>query len=105
MNKGDIIDLVAADMDITKIEAGKAVDAVIHAIARGVSSDGKVTIAGFGAFQRKERAARTGINPTTKEPIQIAASRTCAFKPAPALREQLLETKSNGIANGVAAAV
>ncbi|MEM9064918.1 MAG: HU family DNA-binding protein [Planctomycetota bacterium] len=104
MNKGDIIDLVAADMEITKTEAGRAVDAVIQAIAKGVSLDGKVTIAGFGAFQAKDRAARTGINPTTKQPIQIAATRTCAFKPAPALREQLLEPKNGSVMQAAASA-
>ena len=89
MNKTDLIDRVASQLESTKSEAGKAVEAVIEAIARGVREERKVTIAGFGTFVRKERKARMGVHPTTKEPMPIAASTTCGFRPAPALRESL----------------
>jgi len=89
MNKGDLIEAVASQMESSKAEAGRAIDAVFNSIVNGVKSDDKVTIAGFGTFQKKHRAARTGINPATKQPIQIAASTTCAFKPADAVKQSL----------------
>lgn len=89
MNKADLIETVASNMESTKAEAGRAVDAVIHAITTGVKTDDKVTIAGFGTFSKKHRAARKGINPATKQPIDIKASITCGFKPADALKASL----------------
>lgn len=89
MNKADLIDAVASQLESSKADASKAVEAVVEAIAKGLKTDEKVTIAGFGTFTKKARAARTGMNPITKEPIQIAASTTCGFKPAPALKESL----------------
>lgn len=89
MNKTDLIDRVAMSMDTTKTAAAKAVEAVFEAIRDGVHNDAKVTIAGFGTFVRRDRSERIGINPVTKEPMTIEASRTCAFRAAPALREAL----------------
>ena len=89
MNKGDLIEAVASQMEASKADASRAIDAVFHAIVTGVKTDDKVTIAGFGTFQKKHRAARTGINPATKQPIQIAASTTCGFKPADAVKKAL----------------
>lgn len=89
MNKAGLVDQVAAEMKITKHEAQRAVEAVIAAIKDGVRDESKVAIAGFGTFQKKQRAARTGINPTTREPIRIDAATTCTFKPAPALKDSL----------------
>ena len=94
MNKTDLIDRVASQLEITKADASKAVEAVIEAIANGVREDEKVTIAGFGAFVRKERKSRMGVNPTTKQPMPIAASRTCGFRPAPALKESLERSRA-----------
>ena len=70
-------------------EASRAVEAVIDCIASGIKQQEKVTISGFGTFVKRQRAARTGINPLTKAPMQIAASRTCGFKPAQSLKETL----------------
>ncbi len=89
MNKSDLIEVVASQLSSTKTEAGRAVDAVIEAIVEGVQRDQKVTITGFGTFQAKQRAARTGINPATKERITIAPSTTCSFKPAQSLKASL----------------
>lgn len=89
MNKTDLIDLVASQMESSKTDAGRAVEAVIEAIAKGLQQNDKVTISGFGTFTKKRRPARTGINPITKQPIQINESTTCGFKPAPALKEAL----------------
>lgn len=89
MNKGDLIEAVASQLEGTKTDAGKAIDAVLECIASGIRDSDKVTIAGFGTFLKKQRAARTTINPATKEPMQIGPSTTCGFKPAPALKESL----------------
>lgn len=95
MNKAGLVDQVADEMKITKHEAQRAVEAVIAAIKDGVRDESKVAIAGFGTFQKKSRAARTGINPTTRQPIRIEATTTCTFKPAPALKDSL-EGMTNG---------
>lgn len=89
MNKAELIDAVASEMECTKIDASKAVDAVLASIANGVRTDERVQLAGFGTFNRKVRAARTGMNPATRETIQIAETVTCGFKPATALREAI----------------
>ncbi len=89
MNKGELIDFVATEMESTKAEATKAVEAVMQAIQEGVKTKDKVTITGFGTFQKKHRAERQGINPATKQPMTIAASTTCSFKPATAFKEAI----------------
>lgn len=86
MNKGDLIEAVAAQLGESKTVATKAVEAVLTGIIEGVSKDKKVSIAGFGTFKEKNRKARTGINPTTKQPIQIPASITIGFSPSQALK-------------------
>jgi len=65
------------------------VETIFHKITEGLQSDGKVQIQGFGTFQRKERKARMGINPQTKEPMQIPASRTVGFKPGQDLKSKI----------------
>jgi DNA-binding protein HU-beta len=89
MNKGDLIDLVAVELKSTKAEASRAVETVLDCITKGIKKEEKVALAGFGTFLKRKRAARMGINPATKEPIKIAASKTCGFKPATALKESL----------------
>ena len=87
MNKGQLIELVASKLGGSKATAGKAVEAVIDSITRGIQHDDAVTIAGFGTFAKKDRAARTGRNPSTGEPMEIEASRTVTFKPSPNLKK------------------
>lgn len=94
MNKGDLIEAVATELNETKANATRAVEAVLGRVADGVKRDGKVVIVGFGSFEKKSRAARKGINPSTKQPIEIKASVTVGFKPSQALKDE--------IANGVA---
>ena len=89
MNKGQLIDAVAAEMTVPKAEAGRAVDAVISCICDGIKQDDGVTIVGFGTFAKKDRAARTGRNPSTGEAMQIKASTTIGFKPSQSLKEAL----------------
>ncbi|MEE2971557.1 MAG: HU family DNA-binding protein [Planctomycetota bacterium] len=91
MNKRDLIECVAADIGSSRQEAEKAVRAVLESILDGLDRDGAVTIAGFGTFERKERAARAGRNPRTGESIQIPASSTVGFRPAAALKRVAVE--------------
>lgn len=89
MNKSDLIEAVASQMESSKTDASKALEAVLAAITSGVQKDEKVQITGFGTFAKKTRAARDGINPATKEKIRIAESTTCGFKPAAALKDAM----------------
>ena len=74
MNKADLIDSVADATDMSKAEAGRALDAVLNGIAGALSQGDSVALVGFGTFNVRERAARMGRNPATGATIQIAAS-------------------------------
>lgn len=89
MNKGQLIETVAAELGASKAAASRAVDAVINSITEGVKVDDSVTIVGFGTFARKERSARMGRNPATGEPMQIQPTTTVAFKPSQAFKDGL----------------
>lgn len=89
MNKTDLVEAVASQLEMSKADATKAIDAVIACISDGIKRDEKVAITGFGTFTKKTRAARQGINPATRQPIQIPASTTCGFKPATALKDAI----------------
>lgn len=89
MNKGELIEAVAAELGESKAQASRAVEAIIKAISAGVKKDDAVTIVGFGTFQKKTRAARTGRNPATGEPMKIKATKTVGFKPSPSLKSSL----------------
>jgi len=87
MNKTDLIDAVATDAEVTKAEAARAVDAVINSITTALKKGDAVTLVGFGTFQVRKRAARTGRNPKTGETIKINASKNPAFKAGKALKD------------------
>ena len=87
MNKSDLIDAVASGADLTKGDAGKAVEAALGAITGALSGGDSVALVGFGTFSVRERGARTGRNPRTGETIAIAASRIPAFKAGKALKD------------------
>lgn len=87
MNKEQLIRAVADSADISRAEAGKAVDAVFAAIADAVKRRDAVTIAGFGTFVAKTRGAREGRNPATGETIRINERTSAAFRPASALKD------------------
>lgn len=87
MNKSELIDHVAERAGLTKKVAADAVESVFSVISDALSKGEKVTLVGFGTFEVRERAAREGVNPATKEPIHIPATRVPAFKPGKALRE------------------
>ncbi|MEM6820125.1 MAG: HU family DNA-binding protein [Pseudomonadota bacterium] len=87
MNKGDLIDAVASAADISKADAGKAVDAVLESITGSLKKGDSVSLVGFGTFSVKHRAARMGRNPQTGAEIPIAASNVPSFKAGKALKD------------------
>lgn len=89
MNKADLVAAVAEKAGISKKDSEKAVNAAFDAITAALVAGDKVQLVGFGAFETKERSARVGRNPKTKEEIQIPASRVPAFKAGKALKEAL----------------
>lgn len=89
MNKSDLVDSVASQLETSKADAGRAIEAVIASISQGLMEEQKVAISGFGTFTKKHRSARTGMNPATKQPIEIAESTTCSFKPSQQLKNTL----------------
>ena len=87
MNKAELIDAVAADADISKASAARAVDSLVAAITSSLKSGESVTLVGFGTFSVRERPARSGRNPRTGETIQIDASSMPVFKAGKALKD------------------
>ena len=80
MNKAELVDAVASAANLSKADAGRAVDAVVGSIASSLSNGEQVAVVGFGTFSVKHRAARAGRNPRTGEAIQIQASNVPGFK-------------------------
>ena len=87
MNKTELIEAVAASADIPKAAAQRALDATIEAISNALTAGDQVVLVGFGTFSVKDRAARTGRNPQTGAPIQIAAAKVPGFKPGKGLKD------------------
>ncbi len=87
MNKGELVDKIAEDADITKASAGRSLDSLISAIEEELADGGDVALVGFGTFKVSARAARKGRNPQTGSEIQIAASNAPGFKAGKALKE------------------
>lgn len=87
VNKTDLINAVSDDADLTKKEAGAAVDAVFDTIQESLKKGEKVQLIGFGNFEVRERSARKGRNPQSGEEIEIAASKVPAFKAGKALKD------------------
>lgn len=87
MNKQDLVAKVQEVLGGTKVDAEKAVDTVFDNITNKLKSGGEVSVAGFGIFVAKQRAARTARNPRTGESLQVPAMRVPKFKPAKALKE------------------
>ena len=89
MNKTDLIDAVAQKTGLTKKESEAAINATLDAIVEALASEEKVVLVGFGTFETKKRAARKGRNPSTKEPINIPASKAPVFKAGKGLKDKV----------------
>lgn len=87
MNKSELIAAVANEAKLSKKDAEAAVNAVTATITAALKDGDKVQLVGFGTFETRERAARTGKNPRTGEEIEIAASKVPAFKAGKALKD------------------
>ena len=89
MNKSELIDAIAAKGDLSKADAAKALDATIASIGEALKAGDTVTLVGFGTFSVKARAARTGRNPKTGEPLKIEASKVPSFKAGKGLKDSV----------------
>ncbi|MEK4648202.1 HU family DNA-binding protein [Exiguobacterium sp. FSL W8-0210] len=87
MNKTELIQAVVEKSDLTKKDVTKVVESTFESITETLQSGEKVQLIGFGNFEVRERAARKGRNPRTKEDIEIPASKVPAFKPGKALKD------------------
>ena len=87
MNKAELVAAVAEKSGLSKKDSEKAVNAAFDAISDELVKGGKVQLVGFGSFETKERNARVGRNPRTKEEIEIPASRVPLFKAGKALKD------------------
>ena len=89
MNRSELIEAAADDAGLSKGDVDKALKSVLKTIEDALKSGEKVSISGFGNFEVRERAARTGRNPQTGESIDVAASKAPAFKAATALKKSI----------------
>ena len=87
MNKSEFVDAIADGAELTKADAGRALDAMVAATAMALKKGGTVPLAGVGTFSVRKRGARTGRNPRTGETIKIKASKNPAFKAGKALKD------------------
>ena len=87
MNKSDLINAIADSADLSKADAGRALEATIDAITGSLKANDSVSLVGFGTFLVRERAARSGRNPQTGATIQISAAKVPAFKEGKGLKD------------------
>ena len=89
MTKAELVEFIAEKADLTKADAGRALDAMVEGVTKGLKENGKVTLVGFGTFTAKKREARTGRNPQTGEAVKIAARTVPGFKAGNKLKDAL----------------
>ncbi len=89
MNKGELVDAIASSTELPKKDADTILSALVEAIMEAVAAGDKVTLVGFGSFERRERSAREGRNPQTGETLQIAATRVPAFSSGKLFKERV----------------
>ncbi len=87
MSKAELIEFMAEKSGLTKADAGRALDAFMEGVTKGLKKNDKVALVGFGTFNKKKRAARTARNPQTGEPVKIPARNAVSFKVGSKLKE------------------
>ncbi len=87
MTKVELVNSVSEKTGLTKKDSEKALAAVLDSVTEALKSGDKVSLVGFGTFEVRNRPARTGLNPRTKEKIEIAATKAPAFKAGKALKD------------------
>ena len=96
MNKADLVSIVSVELNESKANASRMVEAVLEGIASGIEGDDRVSISGFGTFRKKLRKPRRGVNPVTKEHMTIPASMTVTFTASQALKDRMEEVSPAG---------
>ncbi|MGI6084602.1 MAG: HU family DNA-binding protein [Acetivibrionales bacterium] len=89
MNKAELINAVAQQSGLTKKNSEAAIDAFVNVVEESLAKEEKVVLVGFGTFETKNRAARKGRNPQTKETIDIPASKAPVFKAGKSLKDKV----------------
>jgi DNA-binding protein HU-beta len=89
MTKAELVARIAEEAQISQVQASKALQSFINTIYDEIKGPGSINIAGLGSFTISKRAARSGINPRTREPIKIPASNNVKFKCAKALKDSI----------------
>ncbi|MBD2535269.1 HU family DNA-binding protein [Nostoc flagelliforme FACHB-838] len=89
MNKGQLVDAVAAKANVTKKQADEIISAFLEVVTEAVANGEKITLVGFGSFERRERSEREGRNPKTQEIMTIPATRVPAFSPGKLFKEKV----------------
>ena len=89
MNKGELVDAVAAKINITKKQADEIISAFLSVVTEAVANGDKVTLIGFGSFERRDRSEREGRNPKTNEPMTIPATKVPAFSAGKQFKEKV----------------
>jgi DNA-binding protein HU-beta len=89
VNKSELVDHIAESADLSKADAGRALDALVDAVKTTLKKNGTVTLVGFGTFSVGKRAARTGRNPQTGAAIKIKAAKVPKFKPGKGLKDAI----------------
>jgi DNA-binding protein HU-beta len=89
MNKQDLIHKIAEEAELNQKQAAAALDSVLNSIVAAVAAGDKVQLIGFGTFEPKQRSARTGLNPQTKEPVEIPAATVPSFKAGKAFKDSV----------------
>ncbi len=89
MSKQDVIDFMAEKAEMSKAQAGRALDAYLEAVETGLKKHGDVTFVGFGKFSVKTRAAREGRNPSTGASMKIPAKKVVSFKAGRKLKDSI----------------
>ncbi|MEH2213179.1 HU family DNA-binding protein [Nostoc sp.] len=89
MNKGELVDAVAAKTNITKKQADEVISAFLSVVTETVANGEKITLVGFGSFERRDRSEREGRNPKTNEPMRIPATKVPAFSAGKLFKEKV----------------
>lgn len=92
MNKSELVEAIVSSTELSQNDVDKVVTCFMEVIAHALSKGEKVSLKGFGNFEVKNRKARSGVNPRTKEKIEISASKSPAFKPSSALKKVIKES-------------
>ena len=87
MNKGELVEKIAKDAGISKVQAGSALNSAIEGVTLALKRGGKVVLVGFGTFSVSSRKARTGRNPQTGQPLKIAARKVTKFSAGAELKK------------------